>query len=197
MSSSPIAQNEFSFPDQFCYESESCDHHRVPNRSLVVFCTRFLKHAQHLVYLRESSTQRSEQTVFHRILEIAKLHHQQSIHHWRSDRIFHLLLFLDQSSTSMCSLQLPCPGSSSPIQTASEPTSNLQVKMSLQKCHTFVPTTFVPSNRTPVIIPFIITPSVVPIRHNSSHRSMNCQWDTSVQIPELSSFSLVFRVLRT
>ena len=43
----PIQQclkNEFSFPDQFCCESESCIHHRIRGRNLVVLCTRSLQH---------------------------------------------------------------------------------------------------------------------------------------------------------
>ena len=80
---------------------------------------------------------------FHRMLVIAKLHHQESIHHWKSDRIFHLLLLLDKSSMGMCSLQLLCPGSFSPIQTSSHFSwhrdANFQVEMSLQMCHTLVP----------------------------------------------------------
>ena len=32
--SSPISQNEFSFPDQFCCQSGSCNHRHVPSRKL-------------------------------------------------------------------------------------------------------------------------------------------------------------------
>ena len=35
-----ISQNEFSFPDQFYCESEPCQHHCVPHRSLDVLCRR-------------------------------------------------------------------------------------------------------------------------------------------------------------
>ena len=54
--------------------------------------------------------------------------------------------------------------------------TNLQVKMSLRKCHTFVPATFVPSNRTPVIILLHRNSSHRSIRHLSKHRSKKCPW---------------------
>ena len=57
--------------------------------------------AQQLVCIRESSIQNSGQTVFIISLKIAMLHHLGSIHHWLFDRISHLLLPLDQSSTEM------------------------------------------------------------------------------------------------
>ena len=98
---------------------------------------------------------------FHRSLETSKLHHQESTHHWQSDRIFHLLLPLDQSSMDMCSLQLLCPGSSSPIQTASDyawhQDQNFQVKM-MRNCHKF-------DLQIPIIVtPAIITPGIVRAR---------------------------------
>ena len=106
----------------FCCSSESCIHRYVRGRNPVVLCTRFLPHCtklcattQNFVHSSESSVQRSRQSVFN---------HQESIHHWQYDRIFHLLLhlllLLDRRSMGMCSLQLLCPGSSSPIQTASD-----------------------------------------------------------------------------
>ena len=77
---------------------------------------------------------------------------------WLFDRIFHLLLHLEQSSMEMCSLQLLCPGSSSPIQTVSDHSWHqdpfLQVKMTLRNCRTFVP-------------------NLRAIQPNSSHRSIH------------------------
>ena len=91
----------------------------------------------------------------------------------------------------MCSLQLLCPGSSSPIQTASDlswhPDPNLQVKMSLQKCHTFIP--YLRAIQRDSSHHFIHQNS--SHRHNSNHRSMKCQWNMSVQIPEFPSLSLI------
>ena len=116
---------------------------QVRGRNLVVLCTRFLQHCTKLCVHQWVFQSEIWAIRFRRNLGIAKLHHQESIHHWQSDRIFHLLLRLDQSSMGMCSPQLLCPGSSSPIQTASiywwhwHP--NLQVKMSLRKCRKFVP----------------------------------------------------------
>ena len=129
--------------------------------------------AQHLVYINESAVQKSEQTLFHRLLGTAKLHHLESIHHWLFDRIFHLLLHRGESSMGMCSLQLLCPGSSSPIQTASDfprhQDLNTQVKVSLRNVVRLFPT-FVPSNQAPVIIPFIITPAIMKPRIVSGTR---------------------------
>ena len=48
----PIHQffkNDFSFPDQFCSESESCIHRHVRGRNCVVLCTRFLQHCTKLL----------------------------------------------------------------------------------------------------------------------------------------------------
>ena len=62
---SPIPQNEFSFLDKLCCESGSCNHRHVPDRTLVVLCTRSLQRCTKLcVHSSESSTQRSEQNVF-------------------------------------------------------------------------------------------------------------------------------------
>ena len=51
---------------------------------------------------------RSEQSVFIVSVKKPKIHHPESIHHWQSDRVFYLLLLLDQNPTGMCSLQLLC-----------------------------------------------------------------------------------------
>ena len=66
------------------------------------FARDFCRTAQHFVCTSESSIQRSGAIRFRRIVGTAKLHHQESIHHWQSDRIFHLLLFLDENSMGMC-----------------------------------------------------------------------------------------------
>ena len=94
----------------------------------------------------------------------------------------------------MCPLQLLCPGSSSPIQTASDYSwhqdPNLQVKMSLQKCHTFVPNLRA-IQQSSSHHSIHQNSSHRSIRHNSNHRSRKCQWDMSVQIPECPSLSLI------
>ena len=89
-----------------------------------------------------------------------------------------------------CSLQLLCRGSCSPIQNASDCSwhqdQNFQVKMSLRSwvcshpsCH---------SNPALVIIPFIVTPVIIT---PTKDPCKNCKWDTSVQIPEFLSLSLI------
>ena len=155
--------------------------------------------AQHFVYTSESSIQRSEQSVF--VLGIADLHHQESIHHWQSDGIFHLLLHLDQCSMGTCSLQLLCPGSSSPIQTASDSSwhrdPNLQVKTSLRKCHTVVPNlrAIQPNSSHHSIHQNSCHRS---IRHNYNHRSKKGQWYRHFPIREFLNLSLIssFQYLR-
>ena len=60
--------------------------------------------------------------------------------------------------------------------------------MSLRKCHTFVPhlrATQQNSSHHSVHR----NSSHRSIRHHSNHRSRKCQWDMSVQIPELPSLS--------
>ena len=99
----------------------------------------------------------------------------------------------------MCSLQLLCPGSPSPTQTASHYSwhhdTNLQVKMSLRKCHTFVLNLrAIQRNSSHHSIPQNSSPR--SIRHHSNHRSTKCQWDMSVQIPEIPSLISSFQVLR-
>ena len=153
--------------NEFVSSTGSFNRRHVPSRNMVDLCTRS-NHSR-------------------RILETAQLHHQESIHHWLFDRIFHLLLHLDRSSMGMCPLQLLCPGSSSPIQTASDYSwhqdQDFQVKVSLRSCHVFVP-------NLRAIQPN--SPSHHSIHHNSSNPSIpaimkprkNCQWDTCVQIPE-------------
>ena len=134
-----------------------------------------------------------------RILGIAKLHHRESIHHWQSDKIFHLLLLLDQSSIGMCRLQLLCPGWFSPIQTASDHWwhwhPNLQVKMSLRKSHTLFPNLrAIQQNSSHHSIDQ--NSSHRSIRHHSNHHSRKCQWDMSVQIPEFSELDSDFEFSR-
>ena len=79
----------------------------------------FSSTAQYFACTGESSFQRSTQTIFHRNFETASLHLRECTRHWLFDGIVQLLLHLDRSSTEMCSLQLPCPGSFSHIQTGS------------------------------------------------------------------------------
>ena len=102
----------FSFPDEFSSVITS----KV--NFLLSSARFFLQHCRTPFVHRKSSPFRS--IGFRRIPGIAKLHHQESIHHWQSDGIFHLLFFLDQSSMGVCSLELLCPSSFSPIWTASD-----------------------------------------------------------------------------
>ena len=83
----------------------------------------------------------------------------------------------------MCSLQLLCPGSSSPIQNASgywwHQHPNLQAKVSLRKCHTFVPNLRAIQQNS----------SHHSTHRNSSHRSKKDQWYRRVQIPQFPNLS--------
>ena len=107
------------------------------------------------------------------------------------NKIFHLLLHLDRSSLGMCSPPLLCPGSYSPIHTASDYSlhqdQNFPVTVSLWNCHKFAPNLRAIQPRS----------SHHPIHHNSSHHRnkwcpcKNCQSDTSVQIPEFMNLSLI------
>ena len=86
----------------------------------------------------------------------------------------------------MCSLQLLCPGSSSPSQTSSDYSwhrdQDFQVKMTLRNCHTF-------GHNLRAIQP---NSSQHSIHHDSSHHeTKSCQWDTPVQIPEFLNLSLI------
>ena len=90
----------------------------------------------------------------------------------------------------MCSLQLLCPSSFSPIQTASDywchSHPSLQVKMSLRKCHTFVPNLrAIQQNSSHHSIHR--NSSHRSIRHHSNHRYRKCQRYMSVQISERPS----------
>ena len=164
--------------------------------SEVEILSSFARHlcstAQNFVHSSEPSFQRSEQSVFVNILGITKLHRQGSIHHWQYDRIFHLMVLLDQSSMWMCPLQLLCPSSSSPIRTASDYWwhwhRSLQLKMRLQKCRTFV------SNLRAIQQ----NSSHRSNRHNSNHRSKKDQWYRRMQIPKVLNLSpiLNFQDLR-
>ena len=134
--------------------------------------------AQHFVHTTESCSEIGTNR-FRRNLETAKLHRLEYIHH------------LDQSSMGMCSLQLLCPGSCSPVQTVSKCSwhqdQNLGVKVCSRNC-------------------LKCDPNLPAIKPNSSHHSIhrnsvhhhtkncshkNCQWDTSVQLPEFLNLSLI------
>ena len=106
---------------------------------------------------------------FHRNLETATLHRLEYIHHWLCDRIFDLLLHLDQSSMVTCSLQLLCPGSFSPIQSVSNCSwhqdQNYGVKVCLRNCLKFDP-------NLPAIKPNSSHHSIH--RNSSHHHTKNC-----------------------
>ena len=71
------------------------------------------------------------------------LHHQECTSQWSCNKIFRLLLHLDRSLMHMCSLEFMCPGSSSPIRTASDCSlhqdQNFPGKVGLRIRHRFVP----------------------------------------------------------
>ena len=75
------------------------------------FARDFSSTAQHLVCTSGVFRSEIDTNRLHRTLQ---LHRQECTHRWQFDRVFHLLLHLDRS-LDMCSLQLLCPGSSSPI----------------------------------------------------------------------------------
>ena len=65
------------------------------------------------------------------------------LHHWLFD-IFHILLHPDRSSMTLCSLQLLCPGSSSPMRTDLDGSLHRDQKtppesVSLRKSHRVLP----------------------------------------------------------
>ena len=82
----------------------------------------------------------------------------------------------------------------SPIQTASDDWwhqyPNVQVRMSLRKCHTFVPSLRA-TQQNSSHHSIHQNSSHRSIRHNSNHRSRKCQCDMSVQIPECPSLPLI------
>ena len=97
---------------------------------------------------------------------------------WLFDRSFHLLLHLYQRSMEMCTLQLLYPSSFSPIQTASDCSwhqdQNFKVKMKLRGIVTSLIRTFMPSNRTPFISPFIASPAIITPRILGVRLSVEC-----------------------
>ena len=107
---------------------------------------------------------RSKPFRFHRILGIAKIHHQESIHRWQSGRIFHLLPPLHQSFWECVHCSSCVQVHLHTIQTASDFS---QVKMSLRNGHTCLPNfraiqpNSIPFIITPAIIPFIMTPAIM------------------------------------
>ena len=120
------------------------------------FCKRFLQHCTTFVYASESSVQRTTQTIF--------------------------IVTLTLLTTGCSNLPSPAPSgakfnghvfTAAPVNkfifthsTASDYSwhqdQNFQVKMSLVSCRKFHPN--MPSNRTPVIIPFIATPAIITRR---------------------------------
>ena len=159
---------------------------------LSCFARDFCNTAEHFVNTSESSIQRSaEQSVFVVFLESP------------SSTIKNPSTTCSPTESSIsCSfwtkVQWECvhcflyPGSSSPIQTASDhwwhQHQNLQVKMSLRKCHPFVPNLrAIQQNSSHHSIHQ--NSSHRSIRHRSNHRSRKCQWYMSVKIPEFPSLS--------
>ena len=140
-----------------------------PNRKLDARHEQLL---QHCVLCVHPWVFRSEigASHFRRSFGIAKLHYQECTHHWPLCRTIRLLHRVDQSSMNMCSLQLLCPGSSSPIQTSLE--CSLHRKQSFwEKRACGVDT----GSSQPSCQP--TEPRHHSIRHDfSHHQTQNCQW---------------------
>ena len=157
------------------------NHRHVPGRNLVVPCTRSLQRC--FVCTSESSIQRFEQTVFIVSLQLP------------SSTIWHPFTTGNPIESSIsCSIWTKvqwgmwftaAPVSrfifhpSQPLRRllvaprSKPPSENELAEVSYVCSHTFVP-----SNRTPVIIPLIKTPAIVPfVKSSSHHESMKCQWD--------------------
>ena len=73
-----------------------------------------------MVYTRESSVQRLAQAVFIVVSSLPSSAIKNALTTGSLDKISHFLLRLDQQIMDMCSVQLLCPRSSSPIQTVSD-----------------------------------------------------------------------------
>ena len=138
---STVSQHEFSFLDQFCCESESCNHSHIPNRNLVVYCTRSLQHYTTLCVHQQVFRSEIEANRTHHNHEFAKVMHQECSRHWLFDSTFHLMLLLDCCSIEMCLLQPMCQDSFSLIQIVSNYSrhqdQNFPEKVSLPQpsCH--------------------------------------------------------------
>ena len=173
---------------------------------------------KNFVHMSESSIQRSEQSVFIVSFKLPSSTIRNPLTTGSPIESSVSCSILDQSSMGMCSLQLLCPGSSSPIQTASDywwgmcslqllcPSSsspiqtasdywwhchpNLQAKMSLRKCHKFVPNLRAIQQNSSHHSTHQNS-SHRSIHHNSNHRSRMCQWDMSVQFSECPSLPLI------
>ena len=112
---SPIFRNASSFHGQFC-----CTTVGSQIESLTSFARDFSSTAQFSVYTSESSVQRSIQTVFVVTLKLPGSTIQNPFTTGSLVESSISCSFWTKSSVGMCSLQLLCPGSSSPIQTASD-----------------------------------------------------------------------------
>ena len=150
--------------------------------------------AQHFVYISVSSIQRSEQSVFIVSLKLPSSTIRNPFTTGSPVESSISCSLWTKVQWELCSLELLCPGSSSPIQTASDYSwhqdPNLQAKMSLRKCHTFVPNLRA-IQQSSSHHSIHQNSSHRSIRHNSNHRSRKCQWDMSVQILEFPSLSLI------
>ena len=149
------------------------------------FARDFSSIAQHFVCTSESSVQRSIHTIFIVTLKLPSYTITDT-----------LTTGCSKESSISCSIltKVPwtlCPGSFSPIQPASDYSwhqdQNFQVKMSLRSCHTFDPNLHAiqssSSDHSIHRIPAII--------NHTKNWCGNFQWDTSVQIPEFLSLSLI------
>ena len=137
--------------------------------------------AQH--HTGESSVQRSEQTVFVVSLKLP------------SSTIRNPFTTDIPIESSISSLQLLCPVFFHPFKplrtTHGTKINNFQVKISLLDCHKFDPNLHAihPNSSHPSIN---CNSDYHSIHHNfSQHETKNCQWDTSVQIPEFPSLFLI------
>ena len=148
------------------------------------FARELCSAAQHFVCTSESSTQRSEQSVFAVSLKLPSSTIQNPFTTGSPIESSIYCSLWTENSVGMCLLQLLCPSSSSPIQTASDDRWHQypnHVKLSLRKCHTFVPTLRA-NQQNSSHHSIHHDSSNHSIHHDSSHHeTKNCQWNTSVR----------------
>ena len=142
------------------------------------------------VYTSESSIQ-DLSNPFRRILGIVKLHHQESIHHWQSDRIFHLPLFSVPKFNGNVFTAAPVSRfiftHSNRFGLFEALTPNPPSEMRLRKCRTFVPNLrAIQQNSSHHSIHR--NSSHRSIRHHSNHQHMSVQIPECPSLPPISNF---------
>ena len=144
-----------SFPGQVCCALESRNHRLIPNLNLDLLHTQ-ISPALPKTLCTLDLPFRNRHTIFIVTLELPS---STIRNNWPFEKIFHLLLHLDQSSMEMWSLPLLRPISFS-THYALHQDQKLTMKETLRFSIGLFPTVM-PSNRAPVIIPSIITPAII------------------------------------